>query len=122
MIETALLPITQHRSPSTLVSPRRWQTSRARPSPTLLERPKCIKPGAAIDKTVLSLQKKLPNPGAFSPPDGASAQRTIEIPIARPQPNAALPSRGFLHGRLSNAGPAAARPVMLRAGDRNPSP
>ena len=52
----------------------------------------------------------------------APTARDTQIPIDRANGASALPDRGFLLGRLSNAGPEAAQPFVPRAGVRNPSP
>ena len=44
----------------------------------------------------------------------------LQISIARAPPNSALPPRGFLLGRLSNAGPTTRTTVPHGAGVRNP--
>ena len=55
------------------------------------------------------------------PPPRARSVRDPQIPIGRARPNSALPPRGFLLARLSNAGPAPSPRVLQRAGVRNPS-
>ena len=54
--------------------------------------------------------------------DTHAAVRDPQIPIVARDQAAPLPPRGFLLGRLSNAGPGTRTTVRQGAGVRNPSP
>src|SRR5271165_4915945 len=116
-------PASQTRSLS-LPTARRTTRALTSPHPKIrLERRPDAKPPHAHDRTGSS--------PSFSstrlPVIGLRGRRVrfagdLQISIGRAPPNSALPPRGFLLGRLSNAGPRTRTTVPHRAGVRNPSP
>jgi len=117
MIIVAALPASQRRLSSPPAA--RWNiralssTARQRARPTL----------AASSAKELVVFIPAANYPRRQPPK--RRQRFVhdpKIPIGRARPNSALPPRGFLLGRLSNAGPTSCTTIPEGAGVRNPSP
>jgi len=92
-------------------------------SPVLFQAPRPRSPPACSpSKTLVVFVPAYNNPRHRPPNPHERFVRDSQIPIGRARPTSPQPPRGFLLGRLSDAGPATRTTVLQGAGIRNPSP
>jgi len=92
-------------------------------SPVLFQAPRPRSPPACSpSKTLVVFVPAQNNPRHRPPNPHERFVRDSQIPIGRARPTSPQPPRGFLLGRLSDAGPATRTTVLQGAGVRNPSP
>ena len=122
MIDIAVLSAAQRRSPSPPAARRSRKTTPSQGRQSFSRR-RALRPPLAQSSLKKRSSSTFPPRTIAAPTPRSPTQRSVrdaKIPIARARPTSPQPPRGFLLGRLSNAGPTTRTTVSSRG--RRPKP